>query len=92
MYSQNRNRTVVIGGGLAGLSAAWNAARAGQDVVVLERSPYLGGRCMSIYDNGSQRWIDNCPHVFLECCTGSFESVLTWSQNEWVKVGAAKYP
>lgn len=70
MYSQNRNRTVVIGGGLAGLSAAWKAAQTGQSVVILERSPYLGGRCMSIYDNVSQRWIDNCPHVFLECCTG----------------------
>ena len=70
MYSQNRNRTVVIGGGLAGLSAAWNAAQAGQDVVVLERSPYLGGRCSSFYDLPSMRWLDNCPHVFLDCCDG----------------------
>ena len=70
MYSQNRNRTVVIGGGLAGLSAAWNAARAGQSVVVLERSPYLGGRCASFYDLPSMRWLDNCPHVFLDCCDG----------------------
>lgn len=29
---------------------------------------------------------------FLEGCTGTFESVLTWPQNEWVKVGAAKHP
>ena len=70
MYSQNRNRTVVIGGGLAGLSAASNAARAGQSVVVLERSPYLGGRCASFYDLPSMRWLDNCPHVFLDCCDG----------------------
>ena len=70
MYSQNRNRTVVIGGGLAGLSAAWKAAQAGQSVVMLERSPFLGGRCASFYDLPSERWLDNCPHAFLDCCDG----------------------
>ncbi len=33
----------IIGGGVAGLTAAWSLARRGVDVVVLERSPRLGG-------------------------------------------------
>ncbi|WGX97032.1 FAD-dependent oxidoreductase [Nocardioides sp. L-11A] len=36
-------RVVVAGGGPAGLETAWRAADAGLDVVLLERSPTLGG-------------------------------------------------
>jgi oxygen-dependent protoporphyrinogen oxidase len=34
---------VVVGAGIAGLSAAWRARRAGRSVVVLEASPRVGG-------------------------------------------------
>lgn len=37
-------RVVVIGGGPAGLEAAWVAAARGHDVVLLERSDRLGGK------------------------------------------------
>ena len=37
-------RTIVIGAGLAGLSAACHLVGAGHDVVVLERDPLVGGR------------------------------------------------
>lgn len=35
---------LVVGGGIAGISAALEAAETGHDVVLLERGPSLGGR------------------------------------------------
>ena len=44
------SRTIlVIGGGIAGISAAVEAAEAGYDVVVIEKNPYLGGRVAQLY-------------------------------------------
>ena len=35
---------LVVGGGIAGMTAALEAAEAGREVVLVERSPTLGGR------------------------------------------------
>jgi squalene-associated FAD-dependent desaturase len=59
---------IVIGGGLAGLSAATALADAGIRVRLYEKRPYLGGRATSYaLPDGSH--IDNCQHVTLGCCT-----------------------
>ena len=43
--AQTSTRTILVaGGGIAGLSAAVEAAEAGFNVVLVEREPYLGGR------------------------------------------------
>ncbi|MBE7187204.1 protoporphyrinogen oxidase [Jatrophihabitans endophyticus] len=42
-----QRRLVVVGGGIAGLSAAWTAAGRGFDVVVLEASPRVGGKLLT---------------------------------------------
>jgi quinone-modifying oxidoreductase subunit QmoA len=43
--AQNGERTILVaGGGIAGLSAAVEAAEAGFHVVLVEREPFLGGR------------------------------------------------
>ncbi|HEV2306412.1 MAG TPA: hydroxysqualene dehydroxylase HpnE [Candidatus Acidoferrales bacterium] len=59
---------IVIGGGLAGLSAATALAEAGIRVRLFEKRPYLGGRATS-YALPDGTHIDNCQHVTLGCCT-----------------------
>ncbi len=39
-----RRHALVIGGGVAGLRAAWDIARRGINVTLIEKSPFLGGR------------------------------------------------
>ena len=58
---------VVVGGGLAGASAALYAADAGARVTLLERRTRLGGLTWSFKRRGL--WFDNGQHVFLRCCT-----------------------
>ncbi len=56
---------VVIGGGLAGISAALDCADAGARVTLLEVRPRLGGAVYSFERDGLR--IDNGQHVFLRC-------------------------
>ena len=58
-------RIIVVGGGLAGLSAALCAADAGMRVTLLERRHRLGGATWSFERNGI--WYDNGQHVFMRC-------------------------
>jgi squalene-associated FAD-dependent desaturase len=60
-------RVAIVGGGLAGITAALQLADAGCEVVLLEGRPKLGGLTHSFERDG--RWIDNGQHVFLRCCT-----------------------
>ena len=60
-------RAVVVGGGLAGITAAIALAQAGADVTLLEAKPRLGGATMSFTRDGLA--IDTGQHVFLRCCT-----------------------
>jgi len=57
---------IVVGGGLAGLSAALDLVDAGARVTVLEARPRLGGATWSTQREGLE--IDNGQHVFLRCC------------------------
>ncbi len=59
---------IVIGGGLAGLSAGVALAESGWQVKLFELRPYLGGRATS-YVLPSGEHVDNCQHVTLGCCT-----------------------
>jgi protoporphyrinogen/coproporphyrinogen III oxidase len=45
-------RVVVIGGGIAGLGAAWDLQKAGVEVTILEKGPEIGGRCRSTHFAG----------------------------------------
>jgi squalene-associated FAD-dependent desaturase len=60
-------RVAVIGGGLAGITAALRCADAGCQVTVFESRPQLGGLTHS-FRRGELN-VDNGQHVFLRCCT-----------------------
>ncbi len=62
----NRADVVVIGGGLAGISAAIELADAGRAVTLIEARPWLGGATCSFIRRGLS--IDNGQHAFLRCC------------------------
>ncbi len=64
-----RDHCVVIGGGLAGLSAACALVDQGVQVTLLEKRPFLGGRAYSFTDAETGQEVDNGQHVYLGCCT-----------------------
>jgi squalene-associated FAD-dependent desaturase len=62
-------RVVVVGGGLAGLAAALELVRAGNDVTVLEARPTLGGAVQTLpeRDDDPKPPPDNGQHIALGC-------------------------
>ncbi len=60
---------IVVGGGVAGISAACALADSGLKVTLVERRGYLGGRASSYRHPGVGEVIDNCQHVLFGCCT-----------------------
>jgi len=62
-----RPHVVVVGAGLAGLSAAIGAVDRGMHVTLLEGRPRLGGATWSFERKGLM--FDNGQHVYLACCT-----------------------
>ncbi|MEN3307456.1 MAG: hydroxysqualene dehydroxylase [Micromonosporaceae bacterium] len=57
---------VVVGGGLAGITAALRCADAGLPVTLFEARPWLGGLTHSF--RRGRLDVDNGQHVFLRCC------------------------
>ncbi|WP_188555306.1 hydroxysqualene dehydroxylase HpnE [Edaphobacter dinghuensis] len=64
----NQRDVIVVGAGVAGLSAAVALADAGADVTLLERRPYIGGRAYS-YDHPALEETIDSQHVVVGCCT-----------------------
>ncbi len=60
-----RRRAFVLGGGLAGLSAATRLVEQGMQVEVIETAPQAGGRCRSYRDPQLGLTIDNGNHLVL---------------------------
>jgi protoporphyrinogen oxidase len=47
-------RVGIIGGGAAGLAAAWDLVKAGHEAVVFERAPWLGGQVSTFTVGGTE--------------------------------------
>jgi squalene-associated FAD-dependent desaturase len=64
-------RVAILGGGLAGLSAAAALGASGYQVDIYESRPFLGGRAASypLPASESGEVIDNCQHILLRCCS-----------------------
>lgn len=62
---KNQTDVVILGGGVAGLSAAVCLAEAGLTPLLLEASKTLGGRARSYWNNDFQENLDNGPHLLM---------------------------
>ena len=65
----------VVGGGLAGLTAALDLAEAGRAVSLFERRPFAGGKAYSFTDPAHGVTLDNGQHITMRCCT-AFQALL----------------
>jgi squalene-associated FAD-dependent desaturase len=67
MTERARAHVAVLGGGLAGITAAIALAEQGNRVTLAEARPRLGGATTSF--TRGDLVVDNGQHVFLRCCT-----------------------
>lgn len=65
--STTSRHAVVVGGGIAGVTAALQLADAGVRVTLVEGRPRLGGLAFSF--TRDELTVDNGQHVYLRCCT-----------------------
>ena len=63
MQDKSSREVVIVGGGIAGISAAFWALEYGIQPIILERAKQLGGRISSFYANDVQDKIDIGQHV-----------------------------
>ncbi|MDY6973023.1 MAG: FAD-dependent oxidoreductase, partial [Thermodesulfobacteriota bacterium] len=76
------SRTLVIGGGMAGLSAAESLSGMGLDVVLVEKEPELGGLMRNIHQlaPGGDRAIDRVTAIAEEVAAKSNVTIYSGSQ------------
>ena len=73
----NGKTVAVLGGGLAGLSAARTLLERGYRVSLVEKRPFLGGRAYSFHSHEVDMEVDNGQHVFMGCCTYYIDFIKT---------------
>ena len=66
VWSSEKPTVMVVGSGIAGLSAAWDLSTAGFDVTVLEKDTMPGGRMIQTWVG--PRYIN--PHAGAACASG----------------------
>jgi squalene-associated FAD-dependent desaturase len=66
-------KCIIIGGGLAGLSAAAHLVKNSHQVTLLEASPKLGGRTCSYFNTAHNHYTDNGQHLMMGCYHSTLE-------------------
>jgi protoporphyrinogen oxidase len=90
-------RVVVIGGGACGMTAAWELARHGADVTVLEREPAVGGLCATVerdgwrFDLGGHRFISRSGDLVDRVVELLGEGLLTRERRSIILHGGRRY-
>jgi squalene-associated FAD-dependent desaturase len=79
---------IVVGGGVAGLSAATALAEAGVRTALFEARPSLGGRCSTFTDRATGERVDNGQHVLIGCYDETFRFLRRIGAMERVRVQA----
>lgn len=82
---------IIVGGGIAGIATALRLSERGVKTTLVETRTKLGGRATSFEDSRSGRWIDNCQHVAMGCCTNYLDlcerlgvtDQLSWTSATW---------
>ncbi|HYN40431.1 MAG TPA: FAD-dependent oxidoreductase, partial [Thermoanaerobaculia bacterium] len=70
----SKHDVVVVGGGISGLTFAFEAARAGRSVLVLERSEKPGG-CLSTHRTAGGYWFELNAHTCYNSYVGFTELI-----------------
>lgn len=64
---------IIIGGGLAGLSASIKLVQAGANVLIIEKNNHLGGRTYSFRDKNTNSVVDNGQHILVGAYKNTFK-------------------
>ncbi|MHB1050080.1 MAG: hydroxysqualene dehydroxylase HpnE [Bacteroidota bacterium] len=77
---------VIIGGGMAGLSAAVDLVRRGHTVVLVEQKQHLGGRTYSFVHPETGDDIDNGQHLMMGCYHSTLRYLQTIGMMDAVEI------
>ena len=70
-------RTIIIGGGLSGLSAAVHLIKKNISPIIIEASPKTGGRASSHFDKDFSTNLDNGQHILMGCYFNTLDFMRT---------------
>ncbi|RMF92642.1 MAG: FAD-dependent oxidoreductase [Candidatus Schekmanbacteria bacterium] len=87
-----RKKVIILGGGPAGLSAAWKIAQANHTVIVVEKENQVGGLCMTVqygdyhFDLGGHRFITQNVELANEIYSLMTDEIITRNRKSVIRL------